>query len=248
MATYVRGQMVTADNRDELIAALQYGDLKVTGRLVDASNATLFGEVTVGAMAFNCIYKPVTGERPLWDFPDGTLANREYAAYLISEATLLNCVPPTLLREGPFGWGMVQLWIDIDEEIDLAELYLQDLPKLRALALFDVIVNNTDRKIGHLLPTSDGHIFGCDHGVTFHVDDKLRTVLWQWEQLPLLESELQLLADLAEKLSGDLGAELSGLITADEIHAIKLRVLRLQSEGVFPSPSPDWPAVPWPPF
>lgn len=248
MATYVRGQMVTADNRAELIAALQYGDLKVTGRLVDASNATLFGEVTVGAVTLNCIYKPVSGERPLWDFPDGTLANREYAAYLISEATSLNCVPPTLLREGPFGWGMVQLWIDLDDEIDLTELYRQDLPKLRSLALFDVIVNNTDRKIGHLLPTHDGHIFGCDHGVTFHVDDKLRTVLWQWEQLPLLESELQLLAELAIQLENDLGAKLSELITLDEIHALKLRVQRLQSEQVFPSPSPDWPAVPWPPF
>ena len=248
MATYVRGPMVTDDNRAELLAALEYGDLKVTGRLVDASNATLFGEITVGEVSLNCIYKPVTGERPLWDFPDGTLANREYASYLISEAMNFNCVPPTLLRDGPFGWGMVQLWIDIDEEIDLAELYRQDLPKLRNLALFDVVVNNTDRKIGHLLPISDGHIFGCDHGVTFHVDDKLRTVLWQWEQQPLSENELQVIRNLGDSLTGELGNALADLITADELHALKLRVLRLASEKVFPSPSPDWPAVPWPPF
>ena len=248
MVTYVRGQMDTADNRDAIIAALQYGDLKVTGRLVDASNATLFGEITIGDVNFNCIYKPVTGERPLWDFPDGTLANREYAAYLISEATSLNCVPPTLLRDGPFGWGMVQLWIDIDEEVDLSELYRKDLPQLRTLALLDVIINNTDRKIGHLLPTNDGQILGCDHGVTFHVDDKLRTVLWQWEQLPLNENELQVLDDLLIKLTGELGENLKDLITEDEIHALKLRIMRLQSEQVFPSPSPDWPAVPWPPF
>jgi len=240
--------MVTEDNRHELLEALRYGDLKVTGRLVDASNATLFGEVLVGEISFSCIYKPVSGERPLWDFPDGTLANREFAAYLISEAMSLNCVPPTLLREGPFGIGMVQLWIDIDDEVDLVDLYRQDLPGLRNLALFDVVVNNTDRKIGHLLPTSDGHIYGCDHGVTFHIDDKLRTVLWQWEQQSLTESELQIVRNLADQLKADLGKSLQDLISEDELHALKMRVLRLSSEQVFPSPSPDWPAVPWPPF
>ena len=240
--------MVTEDNRHELLEALRYGDLKVTGRLVDASNATLFGEVLVGELSFNCIYKPVSGERPLWDFPDGTLANREFAAYLISEAMSLNCVPPTLLREGPFGTGMVQLWIDIDEEIDLVDLYRQDLPGLRNLALFDVVVNNTDRKIGHLLPTSDGHIYGCDHGVTFHVDDKLRTVLWQWEQSPLTDAEVGVLESLQVSLASEVGTQIKQLITDDEFHALQLRIMRLLSERVFPSPSPDWPAVPWPPF
>ncbi len=240
--------MVTADNRDEILAALKYGDLKVTGRLVDASNATLFGEITVGENSFNCIYKPVTGERPLWDFPDGTLANREYAAYLISEAMQLNCVPPTILREGPFGFGMVQLWIDIDEEIDLAELYRKDLDALRRLALFDVVINNTDRKIGHLLPIANGHIYGCDHGVTFHSEDKLRTVLWQWEQLPLHQSEIELLEILEAKLNGEIGELIEQLITKAELAALKLRISRLLASKVFPSPSPDWPAVPWPPF
>jgi len=240
--------MVTADNRDEILAALGYGDLKVTGRLVDASNATLFGEITVGERSFNCIYKPVTGERPLWDFPDGTLANREYAAYLISEAMQLNCVPPTLLREGPFGFGMVQLWIDIDEEIDLAELYRQDLPALRKLALFDVVINNTDRKIGHLLPIPDGHIFGCDHGVTFHEEDKLRTVLWQWEHTELSDFELATLQTLQEALIGKTGEQIKPLITDEEFTALTARISRLLATKVFPSPSPDWPAVPWPPF
>ena len=240
--------MVTADNRDEILAALNYGDLKVTGRLVDASNATLFGEITVGEKVFNCIYKPVSGERPLWDFPDGTLANREYAAYLISEAMQLNCVPPTLLREGPFGLGMVQLWIDIDEEVDLAELYRQDLPGLRNLALFDVVINNTDRKIGHLLPITNGHIYGCDHGVTFHSEDKLRTVLWQWEQEALLASEIATLTLLQTELSGEVGDQIKQLITQEEFTALQLRVSRLLANKIFPSPSPDWPAVPWPPF
>jgi uncharacterized repeat protein (TIGR03843 family) len=143
---------------------------------------------------------------------------------------------------------MVQLWIDIDEDVDLAELYRKDLPGLRNLALFDVVINNTDRKIGHLLPTPDGHIYGCDHGVTFHSEDKLRTVLWQWEQKELLDSEIEILKVLDADLDGDAGEMIKQLITSEEFSALKLRVERLQAEKVFPSPSPDWPAVPWPPF
>jgi uncharacterized repeat protein (TIGR03843 family) len=143
---------------------------------------------------------------------------------------------------------MVQLWIDIDEEVDLAELYRKDLPGLRNLALFDVVINNTDRKIGHLLPTPDGHIYGCDHGVTFHAEDKLRTVLWQWEQLALLDSEIVLLKDLDTRLQGETGEVIQQLITIEEFSALKLRISRLLAAKVFPSPSPDWPAVPWPPF
>ena len=239
--------MVTADNRDEILAALGYGDLKVTGRLVDASNATLFGEITVGDKSFNCIYKPVTGERPLWDFPDGTLANREYAAYLISEAMQLNCVPPTLLREGPFGYGMVQLWIDIDEEIDLAELFRKDLPGLRNLALFDVLINNTDRKIGHLLPTAEGHIYGCDHGVTFHAEDKLRTVLWQWAGDALTEEEIDTLEHTLTFIDS-YSTVLATHLTAQEIEATCQRINKLRSDGIMPLPSEDWPAIPWPAY
>jgi uncharacterized repeat protein (TIGR03843 family) len=143
---------------------------------------------------------------------------------------------------------MVQLWIDIDEDVDLADLYRKDLPGLRNLALFDVVINNTDRKIGHLLPTIDGHIYGCDHGVTFHSEDKLRTVLWQWEQQTLFPAEIAMLNLLLEKLEGEIGETISQLITVEEFRALKERVSRLQATKVFPSPSPDWPAVPWPPF
>jgi len=127
-------------------------------------------------------------------------------------------------------------------------LYRQDLPGLRNLALFDVVINNTDRKIGHLLPTPDGHIFGCDHGVTFHEEDKLRTVLWQWEQAELSDSELATLQVLQDALSGNTGELISELITVEEFNALTARVSRLLATKVFPSPSPDWPAVPWPPF
>ena len=122
------------------------------------------------------------------------------------------------------------------------------MPGLRSLALFDVVINNTDRKIGHLLPTPEGHIYGCDHGVTFHSEDKLRTVLWQWEQLDLLDTEIAMLNVLAAKLDADAGNMIQPLITEEEFNALKLRVSRLQATKVFPSPSPDWPAVPWPPF
>jgi len=193
------------------------------------------------------IYKPVAGERPLWDFPDGNLAQREYAAYLISQMGDFHVVPPTVLRDGPFGIGMVQKWIDIDEEIDLAEFYRTNNPQLRNMALFDAVVNNTDRKIGHLLPLSVEKVFGCDHGVTFHEEDKLRTVLWQWADQPLSADEIEQLQKLESKvkISRD---ELRDLITESEYLALLARINRLISEKLFPAPSDEWPAVPWPPF
>ena len=135
----------------ESIAHLNAGELEITGRLVDASNATLFGLMHHQGISLEVIYKPVAGERPLWDFPDGTLADREYAAFLLSDLTGFNLVPPTILRDGPAGFGMVQRWIDVDESIDLGSYFSQDRIELRRLALFDAIINNTDRKIGHLL-------------------------------------------------------------------------------------------------
>ena len=225
---------------------LQEGELSVTGRLVDASNATLFGKVTTDVGESACIYKPVAGERPLWDFPDGTLADREYAAYLVSEFLELSIVPPTLLRDGPYGFGMVQEWIDIDESVDLGDLFSRDIPELRNIAFFVAIINNTDRKIGHLLPTPDGKIFGCDHGVTFHEEDKLRTVLWQWSGDALNQKEISLLKKILDGLH--VALDLSPHLTQTEILALKVRVERMIETGAMPRPNPDWPAVPWPAF
>jgi uncharacterized repeat protein (TIGR03843 family) len=223
------------------------GDLEITGRLVDASNATLFGTVTLGSESFEVIYKPVAGERPLWDFPEGTLADREYAAFLLSDLSGFNLVPPTILREGPAGFGMVQRWIDVDDSINLAEFFGQDLPALRELALFDSIINNTDRKIGHLLPSVDGHLFACDHGVTFHSEDKLRTVLWQWAGDDLTTEEISKVKSVAERVSNnpDLFAP---HITPDEYLSLQARILRLLDEAKMPSPSDDWPPIPWPAY
>ena len=232
---------------DEVRNHLTMGEINISGRLVDASNATLFGTCTYLGVELSIIYKPIAGERPLWDFADGNLASREYASYLLSELLGWNLVPVTILRDGPFGEGMVQQWIDIDEDIDLALFYRTDDPRLRRMALFDAILNNTDRKIGHLLPTTDGHLFGCDHGVTFHEEDKLRTVLWQWAGLPLDDPEKSELRKLLSKLeSGE--TEISNLITATEFQALLARIAHLLSTCEFPSPSDDWPAVPWPPF
>lgn len=232
---------------EEVRQHLLVGEIKISGRLVDASNATLFGSCTHDGIKLSVIYKPIAGERPLWDFADGNLASREYASYLLSELIGWNLIPVTVLRNGPFGEGMVQQWIDIDEDVDLALFYSTDDARLRKLALFDAIINNTDRKIGHLLPTKDGRVLGCDHGVTFHEEDKLRTVLWQWANLPLTDIEKLELTQLLGHLNLRT-TEILHLITENEYQALIERVERLLSSGEFPAPSEDWPAVPWPPF
>ena len=232
---------------NEIIEHLTNGDLEVTGRLVDASNATLYANCTFNGSTIPVIYKPVAGERPLWDFQDGNLAQREFAAYLISELGGFEVVPPTVLRDGPFGTGMVQQWIDINEEIDLAMFYREDNSQLRKMALFDAVVNNTDRKIGHLLPISKDLVHGCDHGVTFHEDDKLRTVLWQWADKPLTDEETGRLEHLEVAIANDAG-QILNLISQNEYASLLARINRLLSEKKFPSPSDEWPAVPWPPF
>jgi len=227
---------------------LRNGQLIVSGRLVDASNATLLADCKLEEESIKCIYKPIAGERPLWDFPDGNLASREFAAYLISEFMELHIVPMTILRDGPFGSGMVQEWIEIDFEIDLAKFFSQDDPQLRQMALFDAVINNTDRKIGHLLPRSDGKLFGCDHGVTFHKEDKLRTVLWQWADEIFSDKELEALNNLLHVLQSKPGEILKSLITVEEFSALRLRIENLLVSGKFPTPSADWPAIPWPAF
>ena len=231
---------------DDKFELLSTGELKVTGRLVDASNATLYATVTHGEQSMTCIYKPIAGERPLWDFPDGALAYREYAAYLLSNVCGFDLVPLTILRDGPYGSGMVQEWINIDESIDLGSYFSSDSPKLRSMALFDAIINNTDRKIGHLLPTPTGELFGCDHGVTFHSENKLRTVLWQWAGDPLTHSEIDILQKAKESINKEI--DLSPYLTVSELSALSLRIDSLISIGAMPTPNPDWPAVPWPAF
>ena len=232
----------------DALRLLRDGTLDVEGRLYDASNATLFCTVTLDGVTAACVHKPVAGERPLWDFPDGTLAAREVSAYLVSEALGWDIVPPTVLRDGPFGIGMCQLWIDIDETVDIGALARSDHPQLRRMAVYDAVVNNADRKGGHLLPTADGHIYGVDHGVCFSVDDKLRTVLWRWRGKQLTDEAIDGLSGLRAQLEGDLGVALRGLLDPDEVARTVVRLDRLLSTRRHPLPSDEWPPVPWPPF
>ncbi|MFJ8309309.1 MULTISPECIES: SCO1664 family protein [unclassified Streptomyces] len=255
---------------------LAKGELTVLGRIPEASNAVLYCSVAYGDESAECVYKPVAGERPLWDFPDGTLAQREVAAYEVSLATGWDLVPPTVLRDGPHGEGMVQLWIEPvegdsgllalveDEEpgegwkaIGFAEvgegrtalLVHADDERLRRLAVLDAVINNGDRKGGHLLPAPGGRLYGIDHGVTFNVADKLRTLLWGWAGEPLTAEAVDVLGALAEGLApgGALGVRLGELITQAELDAVRSRVAALLDAGVHPSPSGEWPAIPWPP-
>ena len=233
---------------DEARQLLREGVVDLEGRMLDASNVTLVGTIRTAELVGECVYKPVAGERPLWDFPDGTLAGREISAHLVSEATGWRVVPPTVLREGPFGFGMVQLWIDGDEDVDLAAFVRRDDPALRRMAVFDAVVNNADRKGGHIIPMPDGHVYGVDHGICFSVDPKLRTLLWRWAGRPIPLASLEVLERLAEDLLGDLGEQLHEHLTRREVRRTQQRVAELLRTGRHPEPSGEWPALPWPPF
>lgn len=250
-------------------ADLPDAPLEIVGRITVASNATFLariGEVPV-------VYKPVAGEKPLWDFPDGTLADREVAAHLVSQATGWGVVPTTWHGEGPHGPGMLQLWQEPDREQDPVDvvdpaavgdrravvtgedergrpvaLVHEDSPALRRMAVLDVLLNNADRKGGHVLPTPDGRRLGVDHGVTFHTEPRLRTVLWGWVGEPLVTEEVAGVARVATALAGDLGAALADLLSAPEVAALAARCERLLAERRFPAPEGEMPALPWPFF
>ena len=231
---------------DEALRLMQRSqDLKPIGRIAEASNASFLCEIDGGLQV---IYKPIRGEQPLWDFPEGSLAAREAAAYLVSEGLGLGVVPPTILRDGPAGEGAVQLWIDhagVQRAVDLVNASDEGL---RRLALFDAIVNNGDRKGGHILPFPDGRILGVDHGVTFAVEPKLRTVLWAWRSKAFTEKEREIIDVGVQGLTdnGALRAQLSPILDGEEMDAMAARLSNLASTSCFPEPSPDWPPLPWP--
>ncbi|MFE9421447.1 SCO1664 family protein [Kitasatospora sp. NPDC006697] len=253
---------------------LRSGALTVHGQLTDASNAALLCSVELDGTEALCVYKPVRGERPLWDFPDGTLAGREVAAYELSAASGWALIPPTVLREGPFGPGMAQVWVEPDQGAApmlalqdpsgpepgwLAVVQAQaeggrpvllvhaDDERLRRMAVLDAVLNNADRKGGHLLPAADGRIYGIDHGVTFNSSGKLRTLLWGWADQPLTGEAVAVLERLAAELDGALGKRLAEHLTADELTATRERTAALLRAGRHPVPSDEWPSIPWPP-
>jgi uncharacterized repeat protein (TIGR03843 family) len=244
----------------EALTLLERGEISVEGRLTSASNATLYCRVELDGVAAACVYKPVAGERPLWDYPDGTLAEREVACFQISAATGWDIVPATVLRAGPLGTGMVQLWIAEDESYDLvAAINHGDHPQLQRVVLLDAVLNNSDRKVSHLLPVTgqqpaDLHIYGVDHGVSLGVQNRLRTVLWQWAGDPIPDEGLEVLRRLdAEWESGEQGRPslpglLTELLTTAEVRAVRRRIQRLLSRQRFPTPPQDWPAIPYPAY
>jgi uncharacterized repeat protein (TIGR03843 family) len=259
----------------DALRLLRSGTVELEGRLVDASNTTLLAFVTLDGMSARCVYKPVRGERPLWDFPDGTLAGREVSAYLVSQATGWGLVPPTVLRDGPLGPGACQLWIEEqadveplvgfvpagelptgwmrvasarDEDGDAYFLAHADDPRLARLAVLDVVINNADRKGGHVLLGPDGRVYGCDHGVSFHVEPKLRTVLWGWAGRVLPDESVDVLGKLLADLRGDLGATLKEHLTGHEVGRVRARIRKLLETACYPEPGGDWPVVPWPPM
>ena len=252
-------------------ADLIEGELELTGRITTASNATFLGEID----GVSVVYKPIAGESPLWDFPDGDLASREAAAYLVSQCLGWNVVPRTWLRDGPMGPGMAQLWQDTDPEQDAVDLVAadavpaqgwrqvlegrdendrlvalihEDSAALRRMAVFDIVVNNADRKGDHILAMPGGHRHGVDHGLTFHADHKLRTVLWGWIGDELTADELAGIDTVRDALAGELGDALAVLLTPAELAALAARCDRLRTDGRFPAPEGEMPAVPWPLF
>ena len=267
---------------DDLDEVCRNGELTVIGRIRSASNATFLCEAHLDERQAHCVYKPIAGEAPLWDFPDGTLAGRERSAYLVSSALGWNIVPYTIIRDGPAGRGMLQLWVDQpgdevgDEPAsgpDLVDLlpaghippgYLPVLQaydyagdevtlvhaddiRLRRMAVFDVLINNADRKGGHILSGVDGQVYGVDHGVSLHVEDKLRTVLWGWSGKPVDDETLEAVAGLRNQLLGELGEQLHAHITGREIDALHARTVALLNNPVMPTPDRRRP-IPWPAF
>ena len=278
--------MTPTPENDEV---LRCGELTVIGRIRSASNATFLCEAHLGERRAHCVYKPVAGEAPLWDFPDGTLAGRELGAYLVSAALGWNVVPYTVLRDGPAGRGMVQRWVDQPGDVlagdggqpvalpdtgpdlvdllpaghvppgflpimqaydyagDEVTLVHADDHRLRRMAVFDVLINNADRKGGHILAGVDGGVYGVDHGVSLHTEHKLRTVLWGWAGKPVDDDALRDVAALRDALLGDFDEVLRPHLTGREIDALYARVVGLLENPVMPNPDRRRP-IPWPAF
>ncbi|OZE94430.1 phosphatidylinositol kinase [Rhodococcus sp. 14-2686-1-2] len=266
----------------EGLQSMTAGELTVVGRVVTASNATLVCDAAdaAGGEPVRCVYKPIRGEVPLWDFPDGTLAGREVASFEISDALGWDVVPPTVLRDGPFGPGMVQRWIDTPEphgdrgdRVDLIDICRPDLvpsgwipvlqaydgegeevalihaddPRLQRMAVLDVLLNNADRKGGHALEGLDGYVYGVDHGICLHSEDKLRTVLWGWAGTTVDDALMADVVTFVDTFADAVEPRIRGQITEAEVDALLARACALVADPVMPEPRSSRP-IPWPAF
>jgi uncharacterized repeat protein (TIGR03843 family) len=234
----------------DVIEILQRGEVEVEGLLPYSSNYTLLATVQHNGLQVLAVYKPRRGERPLWDFPRGTLYKREVAAYVVSMALGFELVPPTVVREGPYGTGALQLFIHSDEEAHLITMQREGCyeRELLQLAAFDWLINNADRKSGHCLKGDDARLWAIDHGIAFHCEYKLRTVLWDYAGQPLTPDVTTALPCFIEQL--DNGSEtartLRSLLDITEFRALRHRALMLMQDGVYPEPGAG-PNIPWPP-
>ncbi|MBO9326981.1 MAG: SCO1664 family protein [Roseiflexus sp.] len=234
----------------DVLALLAKGEIEVQGMMPWSTNYTLLVTVRDGDLQGLAVYKPRRGERPLWDFPRGTLCQREFAAFLLSEALGWSLVPPTVLRDGPYGYGSVQLYIDCDQDAHLFTMQKEGgyEDQLARLAAFDILSNNADRKSGHCLKGTDGRLWAIDHGICFHAEPKLRTVLWDYAGEPICAEIMADLRALREDIrnGGRFIRALEGLLAPEEVRAFRRRLDRLIETGCYPDPGAAR-HIPWPP-
>ena len=226
------------------------GEIISSELMPQGSNDTFLVAVSDGTGKYEAIYKPRRGERPLWDFPSGTLYKREYAAYLVTQALSWDFIPCTVIREGPYGVGSLQQFIDVDPRSSYFTLREECPEELERIALFDCLSNNADRKASHCFKDRSGSIWSIDHGLTFHQDPKLRTVIWDFAQEPISGHLMEQVASLLERLRSPQGVvqELAPLLAPEELVALRRRLERLLKSGRFPSYDPNRRNVPWPWF
>lgn len=247
-------------NEREILTHLQNGRIETDGYVPWGSNFTVVVTSIHEAQELAAVYKPREGERPLWDFPTGTLCNRERAAFLVSQAAGWDIVPPTVLMQGPKGFGSLQFFIDHDPNVHFFNFENKgDLhPALKTICLFDIIINNADRKGGHIIQeehegepdhAGNGRLWAIDHGIAFSDEPKLRTVVWDYagQNIPvdLLTDLDRLNRSLSSGAEGDLGSQLRPLLSGREMKAFEYRIKRMLDLGIFPEPGPGRP-YPWP--
>jgi uncharacterized repeat protein (TIGR03843 family) len=233
-----------------ILTLLQEGEMEIQGRFVSSSNYTFYVLVKRNAQTAFSVYKPIRGERPLWDFPEETLAMREVAAFLVSEALGWGIVPPTVYRpDGPYGAGSLQLYIQAEPDTHYFNLPEADKPELRRIALFDLLINNADRKGGHLLKDLSGKLWVIDHGICFHAEPKLRTVIWDFAGESIDDKLLEDVAQLHTRLAreADLKTAINSLLSPLEVAALRRRAAALLANRCYPTPKPGERNFPWPP-
>jgi uncharacterized repeat protein (TIGR03843 family) len=237
---------------DATLTILQKGEITVKGEFLWGSNYTFLVEVEHEGVSLQAVYKPTRGERPLWDFPAATLAKREVAAYLLSQAIGWGLVPPTAyVRKGPAGPGSLQLFIEHDPEYHYFNFSESDRQRLRPVVLFDILINNADRKGSHILLGPDQHMWLIDHGICFHIEEKLRTVIWDFAGEPLpseLCTDITLLIQGLRQENSQVQADIRKYLNGDEVKALIERADRLLATGHFPNPHTSRRFQPWPPL